>query len=188
MFSMCTRDGPPAARGQESVTEQFLTLDDEALVKQCEVDHYRSRGPGGQKRNKTSSAVRLRHRPTGVSVTATEDRSQHVNRKRAIRRLREAIALSVRTRIDPGCYQPSPLLPECVGKEGRFRVGRRDPRYYRAAGEILDVLAACEGRVSIAASHLGISTAGLVKLLRSYAKLWKRVNEIRVEAGVRPLR
>lgn len=55
------------------------------------VDTFRATGPGGQHRNKTDSGVRLVHLPTGVTVTATEDRSQHVNRAVAWDRLRVAL-------------------------------------------------------------------------------------------------
>lgn len=51
------------------------------------MDTYRASGNGGQHRNKTDSAIRLTHLPTGIVVTATEDRSQHVNRKVAFERL-----------------------------------------------------------------------------------------------------
>ena len=44
--------------------QQYLELEDSALLGQCEVHTYRSSGPGGQHRNKTSSAVRLHHQPT----------------------------------------------------------------------------------------------------------------------------
>lgn len=65
------------------------------------VDTFRSTGPGGQHRNKTDSAVRLTHLPSNIVVTATEDRSQHVNRKVAWERLREAIhALNVQDMAD----------------------------------------------------------------------------------------
>jgi peptide chain release factor len=51
----------------------------------------RSSGPGGQHVNKVSTAVTLRHRPSGISVTVQDSRSQSVNRKLARERLLDAI-------------------------------------------------------------------------------------------------
>ena len=51
----------------------------------------RSRGPGGQHVNKVATAVTLRHRPSGISVTVQDSRSQAVNRKLARERLLDAI-------------------------------------------------------------------------------------------------
>lgn len=172
----------------KSPAEEYLALEDQALVAQCDVDHYRARGPGGQKRNKTSSAVRLRHRPTGVAVTATEDRSQHVNRRRAIRRLRAAIALNVRTPVDLKRYSPSELLLSCIVPNGPLRVGRRDRRYDPAVCEVLDLLSACDARVRETAICVGVSTANLVNFFRKDPKLWERVGRMRAGAGIKPLR
>ena len=49
-------------------------------------------GPGGQHRNKASTAVRLRHPPTGLAAAATERRSQLQNRLAALARLRARLA------------------------------------------------------------------------------------------------
>ena len=56
-----------------------------------EESFARSSGPGGQNVNKVSTAVTLRHLPTGVTVTVQDSRSQAVNRKLARGRLLDAI-------------------------------------------------------------------------------------------------
>ena len=53
-----------------------------------EMSFLRSHGPGGQKVNKTSSCVRLVHKPTGVAVRCQDQKSQHANRKKAMQVLR----------------------------------------------------------------------------------------------------
>jgi protein subunit release factor B len=68
-----------------------LPASDEDLLRECEVDTFRSSGPGGQHVNKTESAVRLRHIPSGVVVTSQQERSQHQNKSLCLRKLREKI-------------------------------------------------------------------------------------------------
>jgi protein subunit release factor A len=69
-----------------------LPESDEALLRECEVETFRSSGPGGQHVNKTESGVRLRHLPSGVVVTSQEGRSQYRNKADCLRKLRARVA------------------------------------------------------------------------------------------------
>lgn len=71
-------------------------LNDLINVNDVRVDTYRDSGPGGQHRNKTDSAVRLTHLPSGTVVTAVESKSQYQNREKAWERLREALSAAER--------------------------------------------------------------------------------------------
>lgn len=66
--------------------------DDESLLGECDVSVFRGTGPGGQSVNTTDSAVRLRHRPTGLTVVCRRERSQLLNKRACVKRLRERLA------------------------------------------------------------------------------------------------
>jgi len=68
-----------------------LPESDEDLLRECEVETFRSSGPGGQHVNKTESAVRLRHTPSGVVVSSQQERSQHRNKALCLQKLRKKI-------------------------------------------------------------------------------------------------
>ena len=165
----------------------WTALTDAQLLAQCEVDTYRASGPGGQKRNKTSSAVRLRHLPSSLLVIAEESRSQHENKAKALRRLRRALYLDLR---EPALETPvdHPDFAPARGADGRLHVAPRDPRFWPAAGVVLDVLAAVEARVGEAADRLGVSTGNLVDFLQTDPKLWQAANQLRARFGQKALR
>jgi hypothetical protein len=162
---------------------EWTALTDEQLLAQCSTDTYRASGPGGQKRNKTSSAVRLRHGPSGLIVIAEESRSQHENRARALRRIRQAIYLQVRE-VPEGI---PPAITAALTPAGRLDVGRKDARFWPAAGAALDAFDAHAGRVAETAAALGITTANLVSFLQIESKVWQRANELRARHGRGPL-
>jgi len=171
----------------------WANLTDPQLLAQCAVDTYRASGPGGQKRNKTSSAVRIRHPASGLIVIAEESRSQHENRARALRRLRQALYLQVREELPPDTLTPEALAarPEyqgVVGSSGRLHLGCKDGRFWPVVGLVLDVLQAVQARVSEAAAALGVSTGNLVDFLQSDDKVWQTANQMRSLFGHGPLR
>lgn len=68
-------------------------IDIKQLAREVDVEAIRSGGPGGQHVNKTSSAIRITHRPTGIQFKVETDRSQHRNRQLAMERLQVMLSL-----------------------------------------------------------------------------------------------
>ena len=77
------------------------------LLRDCDVEPFKSSGPGGQKKNKTESSVRVRHGPTGLVRIATESRSQARNRRVALERVYDALAARARRRTPRIATRPT---------------------------------------------------------------------------------
>lgn len=153
---------------------KWLSAADTELLTDCVIDHHKATGRGGQKRNKTSSAVRLTHRPSGVQVVAANHREQSRNTTMALRRLRIAIAMTIRDQFR-GLSLPIDTSP-------------RNPRYPVWLAEVLDCLEDNEFRVSEAAAALSTGSGRLVRLLCRDGALWTEVNHQRSVLGLRPLK
>lgn len=176
----------------------WLLCPDPQLLDQCDVHVYKASGPGGQHRNKVSSAVRLKHRASGVSAHGDDSRSQHENKRLAIKRLRMNISCQIRCELSPDGILPD-VVRECLHvpkkrtskeqtAELRLDVGRKDYRFWPVAAFVMDLLDAHQGRLGEVATALGVSTGNVSAFLKSERHLFAAAQHIRSNHGQKPLK
>jgi len=156
----------------------------EKLLDQCEVRHERRSGPGGQHRNKVSTAIVITHPPTGVKAEANERRSQAENLRAAVRRLRVRLAVEVRSRT-PNSMASELWRSRVSGK--RLSINPEHDDFPALLAEALDVVVAAEYDLSAAANTLDVSASQLLKFLQEELAAGTAVNEARRQRGLRPL-
>jgi hypothetical protein len=165
----------------------LLLLDEHLFARQCRVDAYAASGPGGQKRNRKYSAVRIVHPETGLSVVCVETRSQNLNKLTAFRRLKKAIALHLRQDAPAAQFRLHQDLQPIFSQDNAGQINPKNPLYPLFCAALLDALFAAEGRVSDAARLLAISTGKYSRLLGSDRDLFVAANHIRQHFCLNPL-
>lgn len=172
----------------------WLCLPPEALLKECRQSRFQGSGPGGQKRNRVYSGVRLVHAPSGLSAECVDSRASARNVGEALARLRLALALApVPARL------PEPASPEDGAAPGqaadpapggpfRAEANPSHPDYARGALRALCLLHGHAGQLAPAAAALGCTPSALTRYLKAEKAIWARAREIRVANGLHPLK
>jgi hypothetical protein len=162
-------------------------MPDDVLLKQCQITFGRTRGPGGQNRNKVETAVTVTHLPTGIDGFASERRKQYENRLKAVKRLRLKLATHLRVAVHPQRHQPSELWRR--RRQGpQMSVNPDNKDYPGLLAEALDVIYARKFDVAGAAGVLGITMSQLAKLVRHEKHAFTLVNQGRIDRGLPALK
>lgn len=157
----------------------------EQLERNCQLTMTRRSGPGGQHRNKTSTAIVLLHRPTNILGEASESRSQAKNRDVAMQRLRMALAIAVRCE-DVGSEADDALREQHRGRS--VWVAERNEQRPAVFSLVLDDALAAEADLHQVAQRWSTTASQLLKLLRSHSPALEYLNRMRGDYGLRPLR
>jgi hypothetical protein len=142
--------------------DEILQLDDAALSRIVKLEFARGSGNGGQKRNKTSTAVRVVLEEYGLAASDCSERSQHRNRAAALRKLKMLLALKERRAPLP------PPRPKCA---------LDSPDYPLFAARLLDAVAAAGGDYRSAAGTWGVSPSAMLRTLERDPVLWGWLNQ-----------
>ena len=137
-------------------------LDQAQLLKQCTMDAGRGSGPGGQHRNRRSTAVTYTHEPTGIQGSASERREQKANRSMALRRLRLKLAIEVRS---PNPRKKPSVLWNTRRAGTKMPVNPKHPDYPALLAEAMDVIGEEHFDVATAAGRLAITMSQLTRLV-----------------------
>ncbi|MGE3109452.1 MAG: peptide chain release factor-like protein [Phycisphaerales bacterium] len=161
-------------------------LDDDELLKQCDVGRGRSSGPGGQNRNKVETLVYMTHVPSGVEAHAGERRSQIENKRVALRRLRLALATEVRTGVPIGLIGSALWRSRASGGKIACSPGHHD--YPALLAEVMDVVADAGWDLRKPALRLEVSSSQLLKLIKDHPPALVVLNQERQKRGLHPMK
>ncbi len=153
--------------------DRILQLPDAELSALCELRFTKGSGNGGQKRNKSSSAVQVVLPEFGVEASDCTERSQHRNRAKALRKLKMALALKQRE------------LPAKIPERMECALTHDDYPLWTA--RLLDLLEECDYDYRAAAERGGVSPSALLKKLRRDPALWDKVQTERKARGLHAL-
>ncbi len=166
-------------------------IDEDALQRACRMSQLRRSGPGGQHRNKVSTAISWSHQPTGISAEASESRDQARNRREALQRLRLRLAIRVRTDSTTGQVaggSPEEARIRTTWSDRKLKVSARHADYPAVLALVLDDLHRSGGQPSLVGRMWQASTTAVVSLVAQTPPAMVEVNRWREHHGRRGLR
>ncbi|MCR9142476.1 MAG: peptide chain release factor-like protein [bacterium] len=186
---------------------EWLALPPDELLAQCTRTPFQASGPGGQKRNRVYSAIRLEHPPTGLRAESGAHRESARNRADALRKLRLAMAITgaklvppVRPQTDSMSKESSsenpnrstPVIadaappPKYPGFRAKISIEHRD--FPATVLQALVAFRANGGEPRATAEGLDVSTSAFVKYLKLDKAVLAEANAIRRNLGKDSLR
>lgn len=162
---------------------RLLALTPEELLRQCRQARFQGSGPGGQKRNRVYSGVRVTHGTTGLTAESVDSRASLRNLGAAVERLRMVFALSASLAdCDPHGAAGCPQAP--------FRAAASPSHedYPRFLLRALHHLAWHRGQLAPAAAALGCTASALTRFFKADKAAWARAKDIREANGLHALK
>jgi hypothetical protein len=176
------------------------TISPAMLVNQCQMSQLRRTGPGGQHRNKASTAILWIHKPTGIRAEASESREQSVNRQMAFCRLRLQLAIFVRTKqssnlrqliLSGGIHDNEPTGIEYAIRntwsDRKLKISAKHKDFPSVAAILLDDLHLAGGQPSLVGPLWNASTTSIVALVSASHQCLSEVNRWRRHHDRQPL-
>ena len=158
----------------------LLVLTPDNFLKQCKISYFQASGPGGQKRNRKLSAIRLTHQKTGIAVTSSEAREPARNLARAVQKLRlELVLTAPLENIDENDIPLSLFRAKINELHADF------PGCVLAAYPLFYLH---EGGVGQTSEKLGVSSAALIRFFKKDKTLLRKIQDIRKQFGHYPLK
>ncbi len=171
---------------------RYLAQGEDELLKDCRQSRYQGSGPGGQKRNRVLSGIRLEHGPSGLQVSACEHREGGRNLEEAIRKLRLEMALQAEAGNEAAGgasgSKSAGVMVETVWPAFRIPVNPRHREFPNIALVALQCLVEYHGEAGAAAERLGVSTSALIRFFKTDKNLLAKAQSVRRAFGLHPFK
>jgi len=168
---------------------RLLSFSQDDLLRECRSESFQASGPGGQKRNRVYSAVRLTHLPTGISSESSKSRKAGLNQVSALSKLRLKAALGIIKifTLEPNSRKDySGLIKDWPPFRDKINKNHRD--FPDCVFSALNSFWIQRSEISKAAAQLGVSSSALTRFFKIDNQVWAQAGIVRKYYGKVPLK